>query len=60
MLVCLSEVLSAFIYWDIHVLVELCSVLGHCQVPLFVPARLDVILTRVETDIKFLGFQSTR
>lgn len=39
-----------------HVLVELCSVLGHFQVPLFVSARLDVILTRVETDIKFLGF----
>lgn len=37
-------------------MVELCSFLGHCQVPLFVPARPDVILTRVETDIKFSGF----
>lgn len=55
MLVCLSGVLF-FLHLLVHVLVELCSVLGHCQVPLFVPARPDVILTRVETDIKFLGF----
>lgn len=55
MLVCLSGVLF-FVHLLVHVLVELCSVLGHCQVPLFVPARPDVILTRVETDIQFLGF----
>jgi len=55
MLVCLSGVLF-FLYLLVHVLVEICSVLGHFQVPLFVSARPDVILTRVETDIKFLGF----
>ena len=55
MLVCLSDVLFCLHPLG-YVLFELCSVLRHCQVPLFVPARPDGILTRVETDIKFLGF----